>query len=327
MRIDRTLRPFFSSPMTMSSDVHFYESLNQCQGKISTKNYDLLIDDEGIDKAPDFIRLRCKLEPVFYEGNAIGTYIYGGKSSTSRYIYEKDAPPLCALNIIYEGVGVWIDPLGRESLFKGKQFLDFFLNFGKILFQKSFLVVFHSVELKAHLENKGTVFSYDSLDVYGHVLRGVDLSFYRPIWGYGGAFRPQMPLHQMVQYYCTLDNQRDITTCPLFSQVYLREQGMNLEFFSPYHTPKTGKVLVAPPPVSEGSEHKVLPKYCTHTLEEEIVQGHVEFSLHDKNDEPACVDDTSLMHARLYRSIRVQQLGLSPYIDITFQHQTRRDTI
>lgn len=328
MRIDRTLRPFFSSPMSMIPDVHSYERLNQGKGEISTKDYAFSWDDEGGDKAPDFIRLRCKLEPVFYNRYALGTYIYGGKVSASQHVYDKNAPPLSAMNIVYDGHGVWVDPLsGGEHIFKGNRFSEFCLRLEKILFQKSFLVVAHSIVLKAHLESKGTVFSYNSLDAYGHVLRGIDLSFYRPLWGYGGAFRSQMPLHQMVQYYCTFDHQRDITTCPLFSQVYLREQGMNLEFFNPYQTPRTGKVLVAPPPLGEGGEDNILPPYYTHTLEEEIIQGGVVLSLHDKNEEPVLEDGVSWVNERIYRSIRVQQLGLSHYIEITFQRQTAKEDV
>ena len=325
MRVSRALRPFFTSQSSVVHEIDVADGLTQVKGGLTTKNYEGIWDDEGIDKSPDFIRLRCKLEPVFHQNSSCGTYIYGDKTHHPCLLYDKNHPPLLAMNIVYDGQGSWIDSLsGKESLFKGNRFLGFILNIEKLLFQKKFLVISHSINLRAKLENKGTVFSYDSVS---QEMLCNEHAFYRPLWGYGGAFSPQMPLNHMVQYYCTLDNQREMTTCPLFSQRYLRDQGMNIEFLNSYQTPKTGKIMIVPPPktVSEGNDS--LPPFYTYTLEEEIVQKHVLFSLKGGEGVTSSEDGVHCFQTRHYQSIRVQQLGLSPYIDITFQRYTAKEVL
>lgn len=317
MRIERTLRPFFTFNHSAPHGVDHDERLNKVQGEISTKNGRVIFDDDIITQHPDFIRLRCRLEPVFYNQSVMGTYTYGGKRCAPCELYSKDSKPLSSINIVYDGHGAWMDSkTGSEHLFKGRCILDAHMNLPDILFMKTFLVVEHPLHLAASLENKGTVFGHAKSLLGDAYSGGEALSFYRPLWGYGGAFRSQIPLSQIVQYYVTLDSQHNVTTCPLFSQSYMREQGATLMFYQPTQTPRTGKVILVPPPTLGKSEDKIpsIPNFYDQTLEEDIIQGRVRFSLGDT----AYQEEG---HPSTYHSIKGQQLGLSPYIEITFQRK------
>ena len=289
MRFERSLRPYLRF-FTITEKTKDQDVMIQERAFLSTHGGSFREESFSENHLPELIKLRLEMRPTFVEKNVEGTCSYQNKIYDSCCLWKDEVRPLEKIALVYTGYG---------QFFKNHQYNDFtgvkcdhnLLDIGpqKPLYTKKFMCL---------LEEKLT------LDITLSRQEGLQFapSFersYRPLWGYGGSFYPQIKVADIMQYYVSLDHDESKTVPKYYAQKSLQEKGLVLRQNEPFEAKGMGKIVLMTKEL-EG---------CERSLEEDIVRGFVQFSFQKS-------------HSR-YVSIKAQQLGLSKFVEVIFQRQGR----
>ncbi len=287
MRLERGMWPFISRK-TVSYDSQDFQEIRVDEEPVLSTLASFAKGDADVEVFAPLIKLRCELKPIFNEKELYGTCSYNGKKYDPCALWGTQKKPLERIELVYTGYGSYFYKNDWKD-FTGSNCAGYKMLFGKgiTLYVKSFTTLTESLSLSMHLTAKeGTLFEPSAERTY------------RPFWGYGGSFYPQIKLSDIMQYYLTLDQDSKKTVVQSYSKQALWDKGIKMIKGELVQTKSLGKIVLMNANVA--NDHQ--------SLEDDVLTGGIGVSLKS-------------MSVTDYVSLTVKQLGLSGLMDITFQRR------
>lgn len=296
MRLDRGLQPFVRG--RPNHHVHIAPEILMDEEPILVSTSPGMMEDD-YDEAvlPDLFVLRCELVPTFNHREIQGASSLSGKVCSPSPLWDTLKKPLEKITLRYAGNGRCLIG-GAWNEFSGRRYGEHTFFFPHMtweqhssrhdIYTKSFLTVTKNLFLTMNLVTEGMHYE-PSLD-----------PFYKPFWGYGGSFYPQILLQDIMQYYITLDSDGDETVVQPHSLKGFLAKGVHPDQGVSFTAKGMGKIVFM------YAEERCV--HSTQTLEDDLVNGCAQLCVSDYFD-----------HS--YKSIQAKQLGRSRFVDVTFKKE------